>query len=323
MPTQKKDPYKTVKSKSLPKKTFRTLSSSRIKISKIKSIKTAGSPDHSPSKTQSSPRENSQKTSSQKTSSQKTSSQKTSSQKTSKIISRAEIPSIKLNNLPDELLVTMLNKLDLKELMNIYSTNNFFARKNLVFELKTLDLTKTIINKSIITFLDKNLDKTKVNILILNDVKFKDDNCFNSFIKILKNFVNIEELQICRFWSKQYIKKNTFFIDLIKNIRYLLNLKILAIKSIYIDEEIMYNNKNFFVTFLKTFEKLAEHKLERFIFEHNEMSPDTSIDIYSGVILREDDGNIIRIPGIKDKYYKDKKIIIQDSINYTKKESGH
>jgi hypothetical protein len=120
-----------------------------------------------------------------------------------------------------------------------------------------------------------------IKILILDDITFEDEKCFDEFIKYLKKFENIEELQICRFWSEQYKYKrinshyNNYFIILIENIRFLKNLKKLTIKSIDIEEETENNiEKSFSIVFIETLKLLVN--LKHLIFEHNLISPDTS-----------------------------------------------
>jgi hypothetical protein len=330
MPTQIKHPPKTAKSKTLPKKTSITKPPktqpkktggspktptkrepnkvskppSRTKKSKTlpKKVGGVGSPPQSPSKTQLSPRRN--------------------SQMTSKIsISRAEIPSIKLDDMPDELLGNILGRLDLKKSIKLKGINHSFATKNVVIELETLDLTRVKINKTIIDIINKDLDIAKVKILILDDITFEDEKCFNAFIKNLKNLENIEELQICRFWSEQYKYKrinnhyNNYFILLIENIKFLKNLKKLTIKSIDIEEETENNiEKSFSIVFIETLKLLVN--LKHLIFEHNVISPDTSSKINWGIYGKPING-IRGINGIKHitKY--------EDKYNEMKKEIGH
>lgn len=324
MPTQIKKPPKTAKSKTQPKKTSITAKSksspkktagspktlskklpkppSRTKKSKTQPKKTAGSPHKSPSKTQLSPRKNSQMTSKHS-------------------ISRAEIPNIKLGDLHDELLGNILGRLDLKKSMKLKGINHSFAEKNLVIEPETLDLTRAKINKTLIDLLNKNSDKTKVKKLILDDITFEDDEGFNAFIEYFKHFENVEELQICRFWSEQGKYKrinkhyNNYFIILIENIRFLKNLRELTIKSIDIEEETENNiEKSFSIVFIETLKLLVN--LKHLTFEHNLISPDTSGNIKWGIYGKQING-IRGINGIKHiTTYK-------DEHNEMKKENGH
>ena len=299
MPTQIKKPPKTAKSKTLPKKTSTTAKSksspkktagspktlskklpkppSRTKKSKTQPKKTAGSPHQSPSKHS---------------------------------ISRAETPSIKLGDLHDELLGNILSRLDLKKSMKLKRINHSFAEKNLVIEPETLDLTRAKINKTLIDLLNQNSDKTKVKKLILDDITFEDDEGFNAFIEYFKHFENVEELQICRFWSEQYKYKKTngyyndFFIILIENIRFLKNLRELTIKSIDIEEETENNiEKSFSIVFIETLKLLVN--LKHLILQYNLMSSDTIGKINFGV------------------YKKFPNTTIEKSGNITKMENGH
>jgi len=326
MPTQIKNPPKTAKSKTQPKKTSITAKSktqpkktagspktlskkvpkppSGTKKSKTPHKKAGGvgSPHQSPSKTELSSRRNSQMTSKHS-------------------ISRAEIPSIKLGDLHDELLGNILGRLDLKKSMKIKGLNHSFAEKNLVIEPETLDLTRAKINKTLIDLLNKNSDKTKVKKLILDDIIFEDEEGFKAFIEYLKNFKSVEELQICRFWSEQGKYKrtnnhyNNYFILLIENIRFLENLKKLTIKSIDIEEETENNiEKPFSIVFIETLKLLVN--LKHLTFEHNLISPDTSRYINSTIYGRPING-IRGINGIKHI------TTYEDEYNVMKKENGH
>ncbi len=309
MPTQIKHPPKPAKSKTLPKKTSKTAKS------KSSPKKTAGSPKtlskkvpkpQSRSKTSKSPPKKAGGVGSPP----------------KNLISRAEIPSIKLDDIPDELLGNILGRLDLKKLMKLKKEiNHSFAKKNLVIESETLDLTRIKINETIIDIINKDLDKAKVKILILDDITFEDEKCFDEFIKYLKEFENIEELQICRFWSQQYKYKrinshyNNYFILLIENIRFLVNLKKLTIKSIDIEEETENNKeKPFSIVFIETLKLLVN--LKYLIFDHNLISPDTSRYINSTIYGRPING-IRGINGIKHI------TTYEDEHNVKKKENGH
>jgi hypothetical protein len=205
-------------------------------------------------------------------------------------ISRTKIPSSKLGELHDELQVNIFNKLDLINLIKLYSINHSFAKK--ILELETLDLTNVEINKTIINFINKNLDKTKVKKLILKDTTFKDQLSFDAFIQTFQTFENIEELEIIRFWSNQYayVRRsnnsnkhyNKFFIDLIENIRFLKNLKKLTIQNTDIDGETDYDRNRKFgegfpAIFSETLKELVY--LNHLIFEHNVLSPAMQSDI--------------------------------------------
>ena len=306
MPTQIKHPPK--KTAGSPPKT----------LSKTKKPKTL------PKKTTGSPPKTLSKTKKPKTLPKKAGGVGSPRQSPSKLsISRAEIPSIKLklDDMPDELLGNILGRLDLKKSMKLKGINHSFAKKNLVIESEKLDLTRVKINKTIIDIINKDLDKAKVKILILDDITFQDEKCFNAFIKYLKNFENIEELQICRFWSEQGKYKrinshyNNYFILLIENIRFLVNLKKLTIKSIDIEEETENNiEKPFSIVFIETLKLLVN--LKHLIFEHNLISPDTSMEINSQIYGRIINGKR-GINGIKHI------TTYEDKYNEMKKEHGH
>jgi hypothetical protein len=305
MPTQIKHPPK--KTAGSPPKTL-----SKTKKPKTLPKKTAGSPPKTLSRTKKS-----------KTLPKKAGGVGSPRQSPSKLlISRAETPSIKLDDMPDELLGNILGRLDLKKSMKLKGINHSFAKKNLVIESEKLDLTRVKINKTIIDIINKNLDKAKVKILILDDITFQDEKCFNAFIKYLKNFENIEELQICRFWSEQGKYKrinshyNNYFILLIENIRFLVNLKKLTIKSIDIEEETENNiEKPFSIVFIETLKLLVN--LKHLIFEHNLISPDTSMEINSQIYGRIINGKR-GINGINKHI-----TTYEDEHNVMKKEHGH
>jgi hypothetical protein len=285
-----------------PNKVSKPLSRTKKSKTLPKKVGGVGSPPQSPSKNQLSPRRNSQMTSPLS-------------------ISRAEIPSIKLDDMPDELLGNILGRLDLKRSMKLKGINHSFAKKNLVIEPETLDLTRAKINKTLIDLLNKNSDKTKVNKLILDDITFEDEEGFNAFIEYFKNFKNVKELQICRFWSEQGKYKrinkhyNNYFILLIENIRFLENLEKLTIKSIDIEEENENNiEKSFSIVFIETLKLLVN--LKHLTFEHNLISPDTSRYINSTIYGRPING-IRGINGIKHI------TTYEDEHNVMKKENGH
>jgi len=319
MPTQIKHPPKTAKSKTQPKKISIT------KTSKTKPKKTAGSPKTPTKKVPNLLYLTPSKTKKSKTPPKKAGGggSPRQSPSTTNLSPRrnSQITSIKLDDMPDELLGNIFGRLDLKRSTKLKGINHSFAKKNLVIESEKLDLTRVKINKTIIDIINKNLDKAKVKILILDDITFEDEKCFNAFIKYLKNFENIEELQICRFWSEQDKYKrinshyNNYFILLIENIRFLVNLKKLTIKSIDIEEETENNiEKPFSIVFIETLKLLVN--LKHLIFEHNLISPDTSGYINSQIYGRIINGirginGITHITTYEDKY------------NVRKMENGH
>jgi len=110
--------------------------------------------------------------------------------------SKTKTSSIKLDNIPDDILVIILNRLDILHLIKIYLANASFAKKKLVLELETVDLSNLKIDKFIIDFLDKNLDKSIIKRLILNNTSFSSDEEFMHLPGNTKIFENVEEIQI-------------------------------------------------------------------------------------------------------------------------------
>ena len=325
MPTQIKKTPKTAKSKSSPKN-ISNQPPSRTKTPKTQPKKTGGYPktptkrvpltvSRPPSRTKTPKTQHKKTGGSPKTPTKRvplTVSRPPSRTKTPKTQPKktggSGSPPIPINilDIPDDI----LGNFDIKTLVALYST-----KKDLKISLETVDLNNVKINKSIIDFLDNHLYKEKVKKLILYNITFEDQYAFNAFIKTLKSFENIEELEIIEFWSEQYkyykinSQYNNFFIDLIENIRILQNLEKLTIKNIDIEEETDKNaEKRFSNVFLETLEKLVN--LKHLIFQRNSISQDTSGDINRGV---EINGRIIKLPNIT----------IEKSGNFTKMEIGH
>ena len=132
------------------------------------------------------------------------SSPKITSLMTSPLSSKSKTSSIKLNNIPDDILVIILNRLDILHMIKVYLANTSFAKKKLVLELETVDLSNLKVNKFIIDFIDKNLDKSKIKRLVLNNTSFSSDEEFIHLVGNTKIFENVEEIQI----KKTLIDKN-------------------------------------------------------------------------------------------------------------------
>ena len=108
--------------------------------------------------------------------------------------SKTKTSSLILDNIPDDILVKILNTLDIFHLIKVYSTNTSFTKKKFVLELETVDLRNLKIDKNIINFLDKHLDKSRIKKLVLNNTSFSSeliDLQYNT-----KIFENVEEIQI-------------------------------------------------------------------------------------------------------------------------------
>ena len=132
------------------------------------------------------------------------SSPKITSLMASPLSSKSKTSSIKLNNIPDDILVIILNRLDILHMIKVYLANTSFAKKKLVLELETVDLSNLKVNKFIIDFIDKNLDKSKIKRLVLNNTSFSSDEEFIHLVGNTKIFENVEEIQI----KKTLIDKN-------------------------------------------------------------------------------------------------------------------
>ena len=123
---------------------------------------------------------------------------------TSPPTAKSRTSSIKLNNIPDDILVIILNRLDILHMIKVYLANTSFAKKKLVLELETVDLSNLKVDKFIIDFIDKNLDKSKIKRLVLNNTSFSSDDEFINLVGNTKIFENVEEIQI----KKTLIDKN-------------------------------------------------------------------------------------------------------------------
>lgn len=132
------------------------------------------------------------------------SSPKITSLMTSPPTAKSRTSSIKLNNIPDDILVIILNRLDILHMIKVYLANTSFAKKKLVLELETVDLSNLKVDKFIIDFIDKNLDKSKIKRLVLNNTSFSSDEEFINLVGNTKIFENVEEIQI----KKTLIDKN-------------------------------------------------------------------------------------------------------------------
>lgn len=110
--------------------------------------------------------------------------------------SKTKTSSLILDNIPDDILVKILNTLDIFHLIKVYSTNTSFTKKKFVLELETVDLRNLKIDKNIINFLDKHLDKLRIKKLVLNNTSFSSDEEFIHLAGNTKIFENVEEIQI-------------------------------------------------------------------------------------------------------------------------------
>jgi len=104
--------------------------------------------------------------------------------------------SIKLDDMPDDLLIKILNGLDILNLIKVYLGNSSFAKKKLVIELETIDLSNLKVDKFVIDFIDKNLDKSKIKKIIFDNTSFANNKMFTDLPGNAKIFENVEEIQI-------------------------------------------------------------------------------------------------------------------------------
>jgi hypothetical protein len=109
---------------------------------------------------------------------------------------KTKTSSLILDNIPDDILIKILNSLDIFNLIKVYLGNTSFFKKRLILELETIDLSNLKINKFIIDFINKNLDKLKIKRLILDNTSFSSNKKFIGLIGNTKIFENVEEIQI-------------------------------------------------------------------------------------------------------------------------------
>ena len=131
-----------------------------------------------------------------KTNKSKTPDKIVSQMTSSSLKSRTNSSRLILNDIPDDILVKILNSLDIFNLIKVYLANRSFAKKKLVLELETIDLSNLKINKFIIDFIDKNLDKLKIKKLILDNTSFSSNKKFVNLLGNTKIFENVEDIQI-------------------------------------------------------------------------------------------------------------------------------
>ena len=120
---------------------------------------------------------------------------------------------ITLYNINDDVLQIMLQRLTIKQLLEIYRTNTAFSERNLVIEMEVVDLSNLTITKKIINFIEKVLDKSKIRKLILNNTRFKREGNSAQFSGNTKIFENVKELlikdtiidEIANYFLKKYL----------------------------------------------------------------------------------------------------------------------
>lgn len=135
---------------------------------------------------------------------------------------KSRTSTITLDNINDDVLQIMLQRITIKQLLHIYKTNTAFSEKKLVIEMEVVDLSNLTIGMQTINFLDKILDKSKIRKLILNNTKFviKMSEQFSGNTKI---FENVKELRIK---DTQIDEKANYFLKKYLNIEDIKSLKI-------------------------------------------------------------------------------------------------
>jgi len=188
------------------------------------------------------------------------SSPKITSLMTSPASSKTKTSSIKLDNIPDDILIIILNRLDILHLIKVYLANTSFAKKKLVIELETVDLSNLKINKFIIDFIDKNLDKSKIKRLILNNTSFSSDEEFIHLVGNTKIFENVEEIQI----KNTLIDKNCT--DFFEKYWDLKKLELSKIKKIVLDNISFLSDEDFekFIYNIEYYQNMEELVINNF-----------------------------------------------------------
>ena len=192
------------------------------------------------------------------------SSPKITSLMTSPLSSKSKTSSIKLDNIPDDILVIILNRLDILHMIKVYLANTSFAKKKLVLELETVDLSNLKVNKFIIDFIDKNLDKSKIKRLVLNNTSFSSDEEFIHLVGNTKIFENVEEIQI----KKTLIDKNcTDFFEKYWDLKKLDESKV---KKLVLDTLSFFSDDDFdkFIYNIEYYQNLEELEINNFQYKY-------------------------------------------------------
>jgi len=180
---------------------------------------------------------------------------------------RTSPPSAKTNksslilvNIPDDILIKILNGLDILDLIKVYLANTSFAKKKFVLELETVDLSNLKINKFVINFINKNLDKTKIKKLVLNNTSFSINKKFADLLGNTKIFENVEEIQI----KNTLIDKNCT--DFFEKYWDLKKLELSKIKKIVLDNISFLSDEDFekFIYNIEYYQNMEELVINNF-----------------------------------------------------------
>jgi hypothetical protein len=149
-------------------------------------------------------------------------------------------------------------------MIKVYLANTSFAKKKLVLELETVDLSNLKVNKFIIDFIDKNLDKSKIKRLVLNNTSFSSDEEFIHLVGNTKIFENVEEIQI----KKTLIDKNcTDFFEKYWDLKKLDESKI---KKLVLDTLSFFSDDDFdkLIYNIEYYQKLEELEINNFQYKY-------------------------------------------------------
>jgi hypothetical protein len=162
---------------------------------------------------------------------------------------------ITLSNIHDDVLQIMFQRLNIKQLLEIYRTNTSFSEKKLVIEMEIVNLSNIIVTNKIINFIDKILDKSKIRKLILNNTRFKIDGGREQFSGNTKIFENVKELQIK---NTRIDEDANYFLKKYLNIEDIKSLKIrrLILDNISFASDEDYETFNYNIEYYQNLEEL-------------------------------------------------------------------
>lgn len=207
-----------------------------------------------------------------------------------------------------------INKLEIKKIildknLHYYQINNmyyelekiFLSQKVPILDIKILDLTNVTIDADVIIFINNNINKSKINKLILDSISFETDEVFNEFILSIRlrhninYYKNVNEVIINNFVSIE----GKYFITLIENIGFFSNLKKLTITNTHIINEVALAIDAF--AFAETFVTMLEYleKLEQLIFDYNYIRKIDIREITKGVRKINKRRRIMKLKEIK------------------------
>lgn len=185
---------------------------------------------------------------------------------------------IKLDNIPDDILYVLYKNLSILQLINMYNINKTFSnKKNLIFDIETLDLSNARINRYILQFIDDHINKSKIKKIVLDNISFASVEDFEA-LKLLFNlrkYINVEEIVISNFNSVEggknidpYGGTINYFYRLISSVGGFTNLKKLSITDTNIITETVWDDTEILAdTFVDMLRELEN--LNHLIFDYN------------------------------------------------------